>query len=266
MRRVAVWVPWDLFRPLQQSWWVLVGVPMLALLQWVAVSLAAYPVALAIGPFGLAVIAVTVLLRVALLPLVAWQVAGQIAGRRRALELRAELGPEIDRLSRRHRRDSLRFQAALAELCRERGIQPSALAGGGAVHSQLLPGLLQAPLLIAFYSVVLTLARSGGDLHFLWIGTLGGPDGLWVLPLVAGLTSYVLMRLAAKGRLPALGPAQPAAGLPLALIYAAGIVVWGHFLPAALALYWSAGNVFGIAQQLFVNKRWSSQASATSVS
>ena len=78
MRRLAGWVPWDLFRPLQRSWWLLVGVPMLALLQWVAVSLAAYPVAMAIGPFGLAVIAVTMLLRVALLPLVAWQVAGQI--------------------------------------------------------------------------------------------------------------------------------------------------------------------------------------------
>jgi YidC/Oxa1 family membrane protein insertase len=263
MRRFAVWVPWDLFRPLQRSWWLLVGVPMLALLQWVAVSLAAYPVALVIGPFGLAVIAVTVLLRVALLPLVAWQVAGQIAGRRRALELRAELGPEIERLSRRHRRDSLKFQAALAELCRERGIQPSVLAGVGAVHSQVLPGLLQAPLLIAFYSVVMTLSRSGGDLHFLWIGTLGGPDALWVLPLVAGLTSYLLMRLAARGMLPALGPAQPDAGVAVALIYAAGIVAWGHFLPAALALYWTVGNVFGLAQQLFVNKWWPSRPSAT---
>jgi YidC/Oxa1 family membrane protein insertase len=176
---------WDVFKPLHSAWWALFGVPLLGFLHGLVQLLAAWPVTLALGPFGLAVIVMTVLVRVVMLPLAAWQVRSSLAARRRAADIQARLGPEIARLRRRHRRDPRALQDALNELLRKHGVNPLATLAPG-VGSSLVTGLVQMPVLIAFYQVILTLAHGGGlDLQFLWIGSLAVPDPL-LLPLLAG--------------------------------------------------------------------------------
>jgi YidC/Oxa1 family membrane protein insertase len=246
--------PWDAFLPLKSAWWGLFGVPLLAVLHALVAYLAAWPVSLAIGPFGLAVVLMTLLVRFALLPLTAYQVRASLRSRRASEALHRRLAPKVAVLRRRYRRRPDELQRALAELLRAEGANPlSGVAGG--LRAGLLPALAQAPLLFAFYWAVLGFAQAGGDLHFLWVASLAAPDAL-LLPLLAGLTTYAVSRLAMAGQPPSLLEDERTAATrrALALLYPLGLVVSAHFAPAALVLYWVTNNVFGAAQQWVVNR------------
>src|SRR5262249_43445207 len=133
---------WDPLLPLERAWWAALGVPMVAVLHWLVGSLGAFQITLAIGPFGLGVVAMTVLVRFLLLPPSAWQVRATLRARGEAAELQARLAPQIAALERRHRRRPLEYQRAVAELLRENGAGPlPALAS--ALRSSALPLLVQ---------------------------------------------------------------------------------------------------------------------------
>ena len=65
----------DAFLPIHAAWWALFGVPLLAILHGAVGFLAMFPVTLAVGPFGLAIVATTLLVRLVLLPLAAYRSA-----------------------------------------------------------------------------------------------------------------------------------------------------------------------------------------------
>jgi YidC/Oxa1 family membrane protein insertase len=254
----------DAFLPVQAAWWAMFGVPLLAVLHWAVGFLAMFPVTLAIGPFGLGIIATTVLVRLVLLPLAAYQVRASLRARREAAAVQARLAPAVARLRRRHRGRPLEFQQALLELKRREGIDPLAGVGAG-LRAGLLPWVVQLPLLIALYQVILTFAHSGHDLHFLWIANLALPDPV-LLPVLAGLATFLLTRLTNAARPPSLEEDEQAAATSrtLALVSPLGLVVAAHFAPGALALYWLTGSLVGAAQQWAVNRFVLPRAGATS--
>jgi membrane protein insertase Oxa1/YidC/SpoIIIJ len=168
---------------IHRAWWSLFGVPLALALHFFVVVFAAYPLLLAIGPWGLAILATTVCIRLALLPLAVW--------RARAKPLSA---------------------AALA------------------------PIAVQAPLLLAMYWVV---RGAGHGAHFLWIANLAAPDPSFLLPLLAALSALLLAR-AVK---------QPQGWVGSALI--GGLAA---FAPAAIALYWTAGNLLAVVQQPLLDR------------
>src|SRR5205085_1934432 len=143
----------------------LFGVPLLAVLHWMVGFLAAFPVTLAIGPFGLAVIAATILVRLVVLPLTAYQVRASLRARAEAAAIQARLAPAVAALRRKHRGRPLEFQRALLELHRREGVDPLSRVGAS-LRGGLLPVLVQTPLLIALYWVILALAHSAADVHF----------------------------------------------------------------------------------------------------
>lgn len=262
-RRAPALALFDVLLPLHRAWWAVLGVPMLATLHWLVTMLSAYPIALAIGPFGLAVIAMTVMVRLVLLPLAAYQLRSAIRARREAAALEARLAPQIEALRRRHRRRPDRLEREIAEL-RSRNAPPR-LRGLGA---GVLTTLVQAPLLIAFYWVILALAHGTGlPLHFLWVPNLALPDPL-LLPVLAALTTLLTTRLAVAAQ-PAAGPAdEQFVQLQrfTAWFSPMGLAVAAHFAPAALVLYWVTGNLVGAAQQWTSNRILRSALPATSAS
>ena len=253
----------DAFLPIHAAWWALFGVPMLAVLHGMVGFLAMFPVTLAIGPFGLAIIATTLLVRLVLLPLAAYQVRVSLRARRDAAAVQARLGPAIARLRRRHRGRPLEFQQALLELKRREGIDPLAGAGAG-LRAGLLPYLVQLPLLIALYQVILTFAHSGPDLHFLWVANLAVPDPV-LLPVLAGLATFLLVRLTNASQPPPVEQDEQAvaASRTLAFVSPLSLLAFAHFAPAALALYWLTGSLVGAAQQWAINRFVLSRAAAT---
>jgi YidC/Oxa1 family membrane protein insertase len=244
----------DVLQPVHALWWAVFGVPLLAFMHGAVGFLAMFPVTLAIGPFGLAVIATTLLVRFVLLPLSAYQVRASHRARREAEAVNQRLAPAIARLRRRHRGRPLELQRAILELKRREGIDP--LAGAGAaLRGSLLPTIAQMPVLIALYWVILAFAHSGHDLHFLWVASMAVPDPI-VLPVLAGLATYLLTRLTNASLAPAPEEDEQTAATrrTSALVSPLALVAFAHFAPAALALYWLTGSLVAAAQQWFVNR------------
>lgn len=268
LRRSAVaptLAAWDILLPVQRLWWAMFGVPLLAVLHWTTGALTLFPVTLAVGPFGLAIIALTLMVRLVLLPLAAYQLRASLAARRDAIALRRRLAPGVAALRRRHRRRPERFREALDALLKEHGVDP--LAGQGrALRAGLVGAAVQAPLLIALYSVILAFANAGGDLHFLWLANLAVPDPI-LLPVLAGLTTYLVSRLAAAAQAPPIVDDErvPGNGWLSTATYPLVLVVSAHFAPAALVLYWVTGNLFAAGQQWLVNRLFIRPARAATI-
>ena len=182
--------------------------------------------------WGLAIVAVTVMVRLSLVPLVVRQIRSQ-------REL-AEHLPELQRLQRRHRNDRERLQRELSTYYREHGINPL---------SALAPMLVQIPVFISLYYVLRQDVKSGlfGDDGFLFIPHLvDRPHGT---VLVALLLAYVGSQVA--GSLiatRAMRGGQRGLMLALPVLFAAVV----PRVPAGLAVYWVTTSLWTLGQQVVV--------------
>lgn len=129
------------------------------------------------GSVGVAVILVSLAIRIALMPLTL-----RLARRARnhARKIR-DLQPELDRLNKRYAKDPAALWRATTRLYQRRGVKPFDSAG-------VLGGLAQAPIFGALYS---TLRRGlGSGIRFLWIGDTSLPN-LLLTVTVAGMTALI---------------------------------------------------------------------------
>ncbi len=184
------------------------------------------------GSLGLAIITLSCIVRVALLP-VTLRLARRARIRRAQLQA---LEPEIAQLRRRYRSNPERLAKELTELYARNGYNPVDTAG-------LLGGLVQLPAFAGLYSAVSRAVSGGGQ--FLWIGNLAQPD-LLVTALVAGLT------FVAGSLNPDVPPASRllVAALP-ALITA--LFLWQ--MASGLGLYWATSSVVNIAESWVLARR-----------
>jgi|GEM_PF-6717557 protein translocase subunit yidC len=107
-----------------------------------------------------------------------------------------------------------------------------------------LPLLIQMPILIGFYhAIVRTEAIKGNS--FLWF-ELAKPDPYFLLPLIAGLTTFLQQKILMKGQ-----PANPQSQMML-WVMPVLILMFALYLPSALPLYWIIGNLFSIVQSYFI--------------
>ena len=183
------------------------------------------------GSVGVAVILVSLTIRLALLPLTL-----KLARRARehARKLR-ELKPALDRLNKRYAKDPAALWRETSRLYQRRGVTPVDTAG-------MLGGLAQAPVFAALYS---TLRRGlGSGVRFLWIGDTSLPNLLLSLT-VAGMTAIVAV-------------GGPEISLRFQWIYFAVIgctMIWFLSSTSALfALSTAAGSAVG-ALQMWMLKR-----------
>lgn len=223
--------------------------------------------------FGLAVIFVTIAIRLALYPLYVTQIRSQ-----RAMQ---EVAPAMEELKRKYGKDRQRFSQEQMKLYSERGINPAA---------GCLPLLLQMPLLIALYNSLLQLGCGLGPppnnlcpglthemvesfrysfipnpippdggldttAHWLpWISRgLQHPDPLFILPVLAGLVQLVASVMAMPAK--TVKSDDPAQRMTQSMAYTFPLitVVIGAQFPAGLTLYWIATTLFQIVQQYFVS-------------
>lgn len=184
--------------------------------------------------WGLAIVGLTVLVRLTLLPIVARQVRAQ-------RELRRHL-PELARLRERHRDDRERLQRELLDYYRRHGINPLA---------SLAPTLLQIPVFISLYFLMREEVRDGLFAHagFLFIPDLGArAHGTVLLVLVA---TYAVAQLASSAvAATALDGGQRGFVMALPLLFA-GVVAR---VPAGLAVYWITSALWSFGQQLTVRR------------
>ena len=182
--------------------------------------------------WGLAIVALTVIVRLALVPVVVRQI--------RAAREFARHVPEIRRLQKRHGKDRGQLQRELTAYYREHGINPL---------RALVPALVQIPVVISLYYVMRSDVRNGlfGDSGFLFIPHLADhPHGRVLVVLIV---AYVAAQLAGS-----LIATRTVSGghrwLVLTMPFLFATVV--PSAPAGLAVYWVTTGMWSLGQQVVV--------------
>ena len=182
--------------------------------------------------YGWAIIVVTILIRIVILPLMIKQTKNA-----RAMQ---ELQPEIEKLrekySAKDQRTQQKLQQEMMALFQERGVNP--LAG-------CLPILIQMPILIALYHAIMRTEEISGH-TFLWLA-LDAPDPYYILPIIAGITTFIQQKMMMVSSM-ADNPQMQVMLYTMPIM----IFIFAIFFPAALTLYWVVGNIFMIAQTYFI--------------
>jgi YidC/Oxa1 family membrane protein insertase len=145
--------------------------------------------------------------------------------------------PKMNQLKERYGDDKMKLQKATMELYKKEKINPF----GGC-----LPMLVQMPVFIALYWVLLEGVELRHAPWLLWINDLSVMDPYFVLPLLMGASMYVQFMLNPVPQDPM--QAKIMKFMPVVM------TVFFLWFPAGLVLYWLANSVLGIAQQWFITR------------
>lgn len=189
------------------------------------------------GSYGMGIIIVTILIRLALLPLM----IKQIKSTKAMQSIQPEMLKLREKYSSKDQKTVQKLNEETMKLYQQHGVNP--LSG-------CLPIFIQMPILIAFYHAIMrTMEIKAHD--FLWF-QLGHPDPIYALPIIAGLTTFIQQKVSMNtGTMT--GPAAQQMKIML-YVMPIMILVFAVKLPSALALYWGVGNTFMIIQTLLVNR------------
>ncbi|WP_237132562.1 membrane protein insertase YidC [Pseudohongiella sp. O18] len=146
--------------------------------------------------------------------------------------------PKMNQLKERYGDDKMKLQKATMELYKKEKINPF----GGC-----LPMLVQMPVFIALYWVLLEGVELRHAPWILWINDLSVMDPYFVLPLLMGASMYVQFMLNPTPQDPT--QAKIMKFMPVVM------TVFFLWFPAGLVLYWLANSVLGIAQQWYITRK-----------
>jgi len=149
-----------------------------------------------------------------------------------------KLQPRMKALKERHGDDRQKMNQALMELYKKEKINP---LGG------CLPILVQIPVFIALYWVLMEAVELRQAPFMLWITDLASQDPYYVLPILMGISMFLQQKLNPAP----LDPMQAKVMMFLPLVF----TVFFLFFPAGLVLYWVVNNTLSIAQQYVITKR-----------
>ncbi len=207
--------------------------------------------------FGLAIILVTLLIRIILFPF-----SRQGVKSRKALE---EIQPKLKEIQKKYT-DKKEQAAQMMILYKEHKVNPV---------SGCLPLLIQLPIIIALYrafihvinpsslELLYPFVKNPGSLDTSFLGMMDLAVPSMVLAIIAGVSQFFQSKIMFKTPAPAVGGADRTASvqktmnrqmiyfMPLITVFIA------LKLPAGLPLYWTASTLFGIGEYLFVNKKGS---------
>ncbi len=183
-----------------------------------------------VGNWGLAVIGLTLLVRVLVLPLNIYSY--------KSMKVMQALQPEIKAMREKYKDDQQKQQQEMMALMKSNKANP--LAG-------CMPVLLQFPIFIALYQVLGNSIELYQAPFGLWIHDLSLKDPFYILPVLMGLTMFVQQKVTPN----TMDPAQAKVLLFMPLIFTFFMVS----LPSGLTLYMLVGAVFSVAQQMYFLKQ-----------
>ncbi len=229
------------------------------------------------GAFGFAIVALTAIIRLILHPLTSAQL--------KSAQKIQHLKPRLDEISKKHKEDKVKLQQAQMELYKEAGVNPAA---------GCLPLLVQIPIFIALYNVFNKVLNEGVtdvfiqsinqvvyfpflhlnslDLSFFGLSLTVKPNewqkyGIWLLaiPVITGLLQFLQSKLMMSTPKPKpteieikkeKSDTDQMAGVQkqMAMMMPVMIGFFALSFPIGLSLYWNTFSIFGIMQQLQINK------------
>ena len=178
---------------------------------------------LGFGSYGLAIILLTVIIKILLYPLTAKQI--------KSMKAMQELQPELKKLQEKYKDNPQVMQQKLAALYQKAGVNP--LAG-------CLPMLIQMPILMGMYYALFNFDYGGAEPSFLWLPSLSQTDSTYILPFLSALTTFLQQKMTMME-----GTPQTKTLMIIMPIFIGWISL--NF-PAGLVLYWVTMNIVQIVQ------------------
>ncbi len=199
--------------------------PLLGMLKWIYALVQNY---------GLAIILLTFLINVALVPIRYKQIVSmkkmtELQPRLKAIQNRYKDLPKSDPKSQEKNKEVM-------ALYKEQGVNPL---------GSCLPLLLQMPFLFAFYKMLWTSIELRGE-SFLWIGDLSKYDLTFVTPVLMGVTMLAQQKMTPSG----VDPAQQKMMMMMPVVFTALFLK----VSSGLALYFLFSNIFGMLFQVIVQR------------
>jgi len=182
-----------------------------------------------IGNWGFAIIALTVIIRLLLLPIAISSM--------RSMKKMQKIQPMLKDLKTRYKDDPQRMNAETMALMKKEGANP---LGG------CLPMVAQIPVFFALYSVLGVSIELYKAPFILWIKDLSIHDPYYVLPVMTSLLFFLQTKLTPSS----MDPNQKKIMMFMPLMF--GVVMLS--MPAGLMAYFLTNNLFGIGQQFYINR------------
>jgi YidC/Oxa1 family membrane protein insertase len=183
------------------------------------------------GNWGVAIILLTLLVKAAMYKLSEAQY--------RSMAKMKKFAPKIQDLKERYGDDRERMQKAMMELYKKEGFNP--LAG-------CWPLLVQFPVFIALYWVLLESVELRQAPFALWLQDLTSPDPYYVLPVLFGVSMFIQQKLSGQQ---IADPMQQKVMQIMPIM----LTAFFTFFQSGLVLYWFVSNLIGITQQWFITRK-----------
>jgi len=217
---------------------------LILLLHWVLVTIQSFLASLGLGPnwsWGLAIIGLTIIVRLILFPLTWKQFS--------SAQAMQAIQPKIKELQKKYKNDRGKLQSETMKLYQEHRVNPFA---------SCLPLLLQLPVFICLYAAIKGVGPLSAPVYqpsvqalshasFLWIPELGKPDPYFILLILYVVTQMISTELMLANQ----------TDKSQRMIMRAMPIVFVFFLyrfPAGLFVYWVTTNIWTIGQQLIIRK------------
>jgi YidC/Oxa1 family membrane protein insertase len=149
-----------------------------------------------------------------------------------------KLAPRLQALKERYGDDKQKLNQAMMDMYKKEKVNP---LGG------CLPVVVQIPVFISLYWVLLESVEMRQAPFMLWIQNLSAPDPYYILPLIMGATMLIQQKLNPAP----MDPMQAKVMMVLPVVF----TVFFAFFPSGLVLYWVVNNTLSIAQQYVITKR-----------
>ncbi|MEO8485203.1 MAG: membrane protein insertase YidC [Betaproteobacteria bacterium] len=183
-----------------------------------------------IGNWGWAIVVMTIMIKGAFYPLNA--AAARSMGKMKLV------APKLKALQEQYKDDKQQLQIKMMELYKQEKINP---LGG------CLPILVQIPVFIALYWVLLSAVELRHAPWIGWIQDLSAPDPYYILPVLYAITAWAQVKLSPT---PITDPVQAKVFQIMPIAFSVLFI----FFPSGLVLYWLVNNILQIAQQWQVNR------------
>ncbi len=201
---------------------VVLAAPLLDLLRW----LYKY-----IGNYGVAIIILTIIVRLVLFPLT-------LKGMK-SMKRMQQLAPRMKKLQEKYKNNKEKLNQEMMAMYRKNKVNP---LGG------CLPMLLQLPVFFALYSSLSSAVELRHAPFLFWINDLSQPDGLGITPLLMGVSMFFQQKLTPQSAM--MDPTQAKIMQMLPIIF----TFFTFTFPAGLTIYWLTSNCLSILQQQVINR------------
>ena len=199
--------------------------PVENLLQFVLESLHSLTDLAGVGSYGLAIILLTVIIKMLLYPLTVKQV--------KSMKAMQELSPKMKKIQEKYKDNPQVMQQKVGALYKEAGVNP--LAG-------CLPLVIQMPILMGMYYALYNFSYPSLEAaQFLWLPSMSEADPLYILPVLSAFTTFLQQKMTTT---------EMNQQMKIMMTVMPIFIGWISLtFPSGLVLYWVTMNVVQIAQQ-----------------